>query len=274
MAQSIQYCAHQADEFGAIHYSKEEDSIWATLYGRQQEAVAQSGCREYLNGLALLNLPSNRIHQLSEVDAVLQATSGWAAAAAAVPSLISLDKFFNLLANRQSPIANRQFPVATFIRSLKELDYLQEPDVFYEIYGHCPLLSNVAFGHFTEHYGKLGLKACKEDRVFLARLYWFTVEFGMLHSANGLRIYGGGILSSPGETEYALHDTSVERREFNVVDVLRTPYRIDIMQPIYYVINDIDSLFDIANTDIIAAVKRAKTLGLFAPTFCKKEKLM
>jgi phenylalanine-4-hydroxylase len=108
MAQSIQYCAHQADEFGAIHYSKEEDSIWATLYGRQQEAVAQSGCREYLNGLALLNLPSNRIHQLSEVDAVLQATSGWAAAA--VPSLISLDKFFNLLANRQSPIASFLWP--------------------------------------------------------------------------------------------------------------------------------------------------------------------
>ena len=184
---------------------------------------------------------------------------------AAVPALISFDRFFALL-------ANRQFPVATFIRRRDELDYLQEPDIFHEIFGHCAMLTNPAFAHFTHVYGQLGLRAGKEDRVFLARLYWFTVEFGLLDTPEGLRIYGGGILSSPGETQYAMHSDVPERKVLDVVDVLRTPYRIDIMQPIYFRIQSIRQLFDIAQMDLMALVQQAKALGLHAPKFPPKQK--
>jgi len=134
------------------------------------------------------------------------------------------------------------------------------------------MLTNPAFAEFTHTYGKLGLAANKQDRVYLARLYWFTIEFGLLNTDNGLRIYGGGILSSPGETTYALKSDVPERKVFDAVDVLRTPYRIDIMQPIYFMIERIDQLFDIAHLDMMALVEQAKALGLHAPKFPPKEK--
>ena len=263
MSKTSKYIARELDENGIAHYSDEEHRIWRTLYARQQSLVGGRACNEYQAGLAHINLPDERIPQLHEVDSVLQRTTGWKTAA--VPALISFDKFFALL-------ASKQFPVATFIRCEQELEYLQEPDVFHEIYGHCPMLTHEAFAHFTHLYGQLGKRASKEERSFLARLYWFTVEFGLLHADDGLRIYGGGILSSPAETEYALTNPSAERREFNIVDVLRTPYRIDILQPVYYVIESLEQLFEIANMDIMNALKQAKSLGLFAPSFPPKEK--
>lgn len=164
------------------------------------------------------------------------------------------------------------FQVATFIRSREEFDYLQEPDIFHEVFGHCPLLTNPAFAHFTHTYGKLGLAASKEDRVFLARLYWFTVEFGLVNTADGLRIYGGGILSSPGETVYALESDKPVRQPLDPVDALRTPYRIDIMQPLYYILNQFDDLYTLAEADIMGMVKQAREQGLFTPRFAPKEK--
>lgn len=263
MSKASKYTAREIDQFGQVSYPQDEHRIWETLFRRQEPLVGKHACHEYLQGLALLELPVERIPQLTELDSALFKATGWETAG--VPALISFDKFFSLL-------ASKRFPVATFIRSSEELDYLQEPDVFHEIFGHCPLLTHQAFAHFTQQYGELGGKASKEDRIFLARLYWFTVEFGLLHSDDGLKIYGGGILSSPGETEYALNDSSVQRREFNIIDVLRTPYRIDIMQPIYYVLENIEQLFDIANMDIMSAIKKAKSLGLYEPTFSPKEK--
>jgi len=144
--------------------------------------------------------------------------------------------------------------------------------VFHEIFGHCAMLTHPAFAEFTHTYGKLGLAASKEDRVYLARLYWFTIEFGLLNSKDGLRIYGGGILSSPGETQYAIGSDVPERKTFDVVDVLRTPYRIDIMQPVYFMINSINDLFDVSQLDLMAMVQQARTLGLHAPKFPPKEK--
>ena len=165
---------------------------------------------------------------------------------------------------------DKVFPAASFVRHRSEMEYLQEPDIFHEIFGHCPLLTNPAFADFTQAYGKLGLAASKEDRVFLARLYWFTVEFGLLNTDNGLRIYGGGILSSPGETEYAINDAKAERKTLDVVDVLRTPYRIDIMQPIYFMLNEVRQLDDLRKLDIMALVEQAKALGLHEPKFPPK----
>ncbi len=158
------------------------------------------------------------------------------------------------------------------IPQLEEFDYLQEPDIFHEIFGHCAMLTNPAFAEFTHKYGQLGYAAEKKDRVYLARLYWFTVEFGLMQTEQGLRIYGGGILSSPGETQYVYSDKP-EINAMNVLDVLRTPYRIDIMQPVYYTINSINDLFDISQMDIMSLVSKAKELGLHEPKFPPKEKL-
>ncbi|WP_417349194.1 phenylalanine 4-monooxygenase [Ferrimonas sp.] len=257
------YVARQPDEQGIIHYSEEENRIWSELLARQMSWLPGRACDQYLEGLRKLNLPADRIPQLAEVDAVLEQATGWRTAQ--VPALISFQHFFELL-------ADKQFPVATFIRSREEFDYLQEPDIFHEIFGHCPLLTNPAFAHFTHTYGKLGLAASPKERVFLARLYWFTVEFGLVQTEQGLRIYGGGILSSPGETRYALSDEP-ERVTMSVLDALRTPYRIDIMQPIYYVLNHLDDLFDIAELDLMSLVKQAQELGLHEPKFPPKQKV-
>ncbi|MCF1428054.1 MAG: phenylalanine 4-monooxygenase [Shewanella sp.] len=263
MSKHTQYTAREPDDAGFISYPADEHDTWQQLYARQAGNLSGRACQQYLDGLKALALPADRIPQLSEVDRVLQAATGWKTAA--VPALISFGKFFELL-------ASKQFPVATFIRTKEEFDYLQEPDIFHEIFGHCPLLTNLAFARFSEVYGKLGLAASKEERIFLARLYWFTVEFGLVQPpGEPLRIYGGGILSSPGETLYAMGDTPV-RKPFDLLEVLRTPYRIDIMQPIYYVIDNIEFLDDIANMDIMAAIREAQRLGLHAPLFAPKVK--
>lgn len=259
-----QYVSRQSDEDGIIHWSKDENDTWKQLYERQVELLPGRACEQYMQGLELLNLSKNSIPQLNDIDAVLLRETGWRTAE--VPALINFTKFFTLL-------ANKQFPVATFIRSKEEFDYLQEPDIFHEIFGHCPLLTNQAFAQFTHTYGKLGLAASKEDRAYLARLYWFTVEFGLLKTEDGLRIYGGGILSSPGETYYALQSPVPEKHALNPIEVLRTPYRIDIMQPLYYVLEDFDNIFEISQMDIMALVEQAKKLGLFKPKFEPKNKL-
>lgn len=264
MAKSAQYLSHQPDAMGNVAWSEDENLIWRDLIERQLGLIQGRACDEYMHGLELLDLPVDRVPQLAEVNAVLARETGWQVAP--VPSLINFDEFFRLL-------ANKQFPVATFIRSKEEFDYLQEPDIFHEIFGHCPLLTNPAFAHFTHSYGKLGYAACKEDRVYLARLYWFTVEFGLLNTPEGMRIYGGGILSSPGETVYALESEQAERVLLEPLEVVRTPYRIDIMQPIYYLLQSFDSLYQLAELDMMSVVEQAKKLGLHAPKFPPKVKL-
>lgn len=264
MGKQSKYVSRQPDENGIIHWSDEDNAVWRDLVDRQLKHIPGKACDEYMHGLELLNLPRDRVPQLHEVNAVLQETTGWQVAQ--VPALIPFDEFFRLL-------ANKEFPVATFIRTREEFDYLQEPDIFHEIFGHCPLLTNPAFAHFTHQYGKLGLNATPKERVYLARLYWFTVEFGLLKTADGLRIYGGGILSSPGETDYSLYSDKPERLPLKPLDALRTPYRIDIMQPLYYTIESTDQLFEIADLDIMALVHEAMELGLFEPKFPPKEKL-
>ncbi len=275
-AEKQPYLSHQTDSQGHIHYSDDENAMWQALLTRQAKQTPNRACSAYLEGLEKLNLPSMHIPQLHDIDEILQATTGWQTAA--VPALISFGKFFKLL-------ANKRFPVATFIRRFEDMDYIEEPDVFHEIVGHCPLLTHPAFATFNETYGKLGLDASKEERWFLARLYWFTIEFGLVGShPDNRRIYGGGILSSPSETIYTLNGSDTlqqsnhqqqpqnqpEHRAFDLLDVLRTPYRIDHIQPIYYVIDDLDALFDIVDSDIMGKVKQAMALGLFEPTYAPK----
>ncbi|AJP43253.1 phenylalanine 4-monooxygenase [Alteromonas australica] len=261
MTKETNYQSRQPDDKGLIAWSPEENLVWTELYARQRPLIEKRACEQYLKGMELLKLPKDGIPQLPDIDKVLMANTGWKTAA--VPALINFGEFFRLL-------ANKQFPVATFIRTREQFNYLQEPDIFHEVFGHCPLLTNPAFAHFTHTYGKLGLKASKEDRVFLARLYWFTVEFGLVKSGNDLKIYGGGILSSPGETVYSLDSDIPLRQPFTVLDALRTPYRIDIMQPLYYILPSFDHLFDIAEMDIMTWVEKAKSHGLFPALFDTK----
>ena len=143
---------------------------------------------------------------------------------------------------------------------------MQEPDIFHEIFGHCPLLTDPGFAEFTELYGKLGLAASKEERAYLARLYWLTIEFGLLNTPDGLKIYGGGILSSHGEVLYAL-GSEPQRLAFDPRKALRTPYRINILQPLYYVINHLSDLHTLSQMDIMGMVHEAMALPLFDPLF-------
>ncbi|TLX56732.1 phenylalanine 4-monooxygenase [Stutzerimonas nosocomialis] len=254
---TTKYVAREPDAEGHIAYGAEEDAVWQTLIERQLKLLDGRACDEYLDGLARLDLPRTRIPQLSEINQVLGQATGWQVER--VPALIPFQTFFELL-------ASKRFPVATFIRTPEELDYLQEPDIFHEIFGHCPLLTNPWFAEFTHTYGRLGLAASKEQRVYLARLYWMTIEFGLVDTPAGRRIYGGGILSSPKETLYCLSDTP-EHQPFDALEAMRTPYRIDILQPLYFVLPDLHALFDLAQQDIMALVERARALGLHAPKF-------
>lgn len=257
---TTRYVAREPDSQGRIHYPDAEHAVWQTLIERQLKLLDGRACQPYLDGIEQLALPRDRIPQLDEINRVLRATTGWQVAR--VPALIPFQTFFELL-------ASKRFPVATFIRTPQELDYLQEPDIFHEIFGHCPLLTNPWFAEFTHTYGQLGLKASKEERVYLARLYWMTIEFGLVDTPAGRRIYGGGILSSPKETLYCLSDTP-EHQRFDVVEAMRTPYRIDILQPVYFVLPELKRLFDVAHEDIMAQVRTAMRLGLHQPKFPPK----
>ncbi|HEX2548864.1 MAG TPA: phenylalanine 4-monooxygenase [Gammaproteobacteria bacterium] len=255
---SSKYTAKPTNNNGLVQYSPDENQIWHDLMARQIPIVQKNACPEYLYGIDLLNFPKDRIPQCHEISKVLYDITGWVLEP--VPALIPFERFFHLL-------ANRKFPAATFIRHRDELDYLEEPDIFHEVFGHCPLLTNRAYADFTEIYGKLALNASNQDRVMLAKLYWFTIEFGLIQTLNGVRVYGGGILSSANETIYALESPKPLRKSFDLMEVLRTPYRIDIVQPIYFIIESFDVLFQLIEVDLLDAVQKARQLGMHSPLF-------
>ena len=263
MGKGTKYVAKIPDENGFIHYTEAENQVWHELITRQMKVLPGRACAEYIDALDRLELPEDRVPQCEDVSRVLRDHTGWEVAP--VPALINFTDFFNLL-------ANKRFPAASFIRSREEMDYLQEPDIFHEIFGHTPLLTDRRFAAFTHAYGKAGAAARKEDRPMLARLYWFTVEFGLIHRPEeGLRTYGAGVVSSSGETTYALESKRPQRKAFDPLDVLRTPYRIDIYQPIYFVIESFDTLFEVAQMDLLGLIEQARKLGMHAPVFPPKE---
>ena len=256
-----QYVAKTPDAEGYINWSATENSTWTFLYQRQWDLIRERACNEYIRGLEILDLPPDRVPQLPDVNRALRAATGWEVAA--VPALIPFGKFFELL-------SERKFPAATFIRTQEEIDYLQEPDIFHEIFGHCPLLTDPVFADFVHEYGKLGLAASPQERVYLARIFWFTVEFGLIRTAEGLRIFGAGILSSPGETLYSLESNQPQRLPFDVMTALRTPYRIDIFQRVYFVIDSFRQIFDAMNSAILPQLRAAIDAGDYPAAFPPK----
>ncbi len=236
------YKSKEANVSGEVAYTIDENETWHTLIERQMKIIEHRACEEFIAGLKKLNLPHDRIPQCHEVTVSLQKATGWSVKP--VPALISLNEFFSLL-------ANKQFPAATFIRKKEELDYLEEPDIFHEFFGHCPLLTNQAYADFVEWYGKTALETSERIQSMLGRLFWFTVEFGLLKSDKGLRIYGGGILSSYEETVYALESVKPQRNDFNLTQILNTNYRYDTIQNQYFILNSLDELYGIQSQNII-----------------------
>lgn len=254
MQNESRYTAYIPDANGHIHYSAEDDRVWHTLYDRQIKLVQNRACNEHLAGLGKLNLAATRISQPTEVSEYLSTLTGWVIES--VPSLISFKRFFGL-------IAQKKFPAASFIRRMEDLDYLPEPDIFHELFGHCPALTDPDFAAFTHKIGVFANSIGREDRIMLARLYWFTIEFGLINTASGLRIYGAGILSSKSESIYALESAIPLRKPFDLIEVLRTPYRYDQMQMIYFVIDGFKSLYQMVEGDkLIDAFAEAKSLGM------------
>ncbi len=258
MATHSAYRSKLPDQDGKIPYDAAEDAVWRNLLARQEKLLPGRVCDAFLAGLDALDLPRERIPQLAEINARLARTSGFGVAA--VPALISPEKFFGLL-------AARRFPVATFIRRREEFDYLQEPDIFHEVFGHCPLLTNPDYADFLQRFGETALAAGKPYFWRLQRLFWFTVEFGLVAAKEGTRIFGAGIASSPGETHFALESGEPEHLPFDPVEIFRTPYRIDIYQPVYYVIEDFRQLRDLFDRDLVALMDQAKALGQLPPRF-------
>ncbi len=252
------YISKTPDANGYINYIDEEHSVWSELYTRQIKIIENRAYQDYIDGLTKLKLNPEQIPQLPDIDIILKQHTGWSIQA--VPALISNQKFYQLL-------SEKKFPVATFIRRREELDYLQEPDIFHEFFGHCPLITSQPYADFMEKYGKLALQASDKQLAKLARLYWFTIEFGLISTDTGLRTYGGGILSSKQETVYCIDSDIPERRKFCPLTIFRTPYRIDILQTVYYVIDSLEQLFQSLDENIFDLIEQSNQLGDLPKTF-------
>jgi phenylalanine-4-hydroxylase len=252
------YTSHKPDEQGLVTYSSDENKVWQTLYQRQMPLLKGRACDEFIQGVSLLRLSQEKIPQLPEVSQHLFACTGWQVVA--VEALISPRAFFTLL-------ANKQFPAATFIRTMVELDYVTEPDIFHELYGHCPMLTNAVYADFMHRYAQLVLTFPEKDWPLLQRLFWFTVEFGLIKTQHGLRGYGGGILSSISETVYCIESQQALRVLFDPVAVFRTPYRIDCLQAIYFVIDNYQQLYAVVSDQMASWISQARALGEYPPFF-------
>ena len=239
-------------------YSEEQHAIWRLLFERQQRLLLGRACREYLEGLSRLGVAADGIPDFRRLSDVLEGATGWRIVA--VPGLVPDDVFF-------AHLARRQFPSTCFIRRRDQLDYLQEPDVFHDICGHVPLLINPIFADYLQAYGEGGLKALGLGHLQrLARLYWYTVEFGLIATRDGLRIYGSGILSSAGESVYCLEDPRPRRLRFDLRRIMRTGYRIDDFQQLYFVIDDFQQLFDATRPDFAPIYREIAVLPDLDPS--------
>ncbi|MDG5489087.1 phenylalanine 4-monooxygenase [Sphingomonas sp. BGYR3] len=215
-------------------FTPAEHAVWDTLYERQMKLLPGRASAAFLRGLDALRLSERGIPNFEELSDRLEALTGWRVVA--VPGLVPDDVFFDHM-------ANRRFVAGNFIRRPDQLDYLQEPDVFHDVFGHVPMLADPVFADYLAAYGRGGLRALKLGALKqLARLYWYTVEFGLIEEADGLRIYGSGIVSSSAESVFALDSDSPNRIRFDMKRVMRTDYRIDDFQQSYFVIPSFDEL--------------------------------
>ena len=224
-------------------YSADEHGVWDTLFQRQRDLLPGRACQEFLDGIAKFGMGEGGIPRFDQLNQTLRQATGWEVVA--VEGLLPEEVFFDHL-------AHRRFPVTWWIRKPDQLDYLSEPDLFHDLFGHVPLLLNPVFADYMQAYGRGGMKAFglgPEALGNLARLYWYTVEFGLINTGQGMRIYGAGIVSSKGESIYALDSLSPNRIGFDLERVMNTRYRIDTFQRGYFVIDNFEQLFDATTPD-------------------------
>jgi phenylalanine-4-hydroxylase len=256
-ADSLIRPAHAAEDWTIPQnwaaYTPEEHAVWDTLFARQAAMLPGRAAPEYLSGLDILHLSRPGIPNFEELSEKLMKATGWQVVA--VPGLVPDDVFFEHL-------ANRRFVAGQFIRRPDQLDYLQEPDVFHDVFGHVPMLAHPVFADYMQAYGQGGLRAQKFNAIHkLARLYWYTVEFGLIRNGDGLNIYGAGIVSSHGESIFALDDPSPNRIAFDMERVMRTDYRIDDYQQTYFVIDSFEQLLHATlDTDFAPLYAKLETL--------------
>lgn len=238
-------------------YTAEHHAIWRTLFERQAKLLPGRACGEYLRGLAQLGVAADGIPDFERLSDILEPATGWRVVA--VPGLVPDETFFGHL-------ANRRFPATNWIRAPEQMDYLQEPDVFHDVLGHVPMLIHPVFADYMAAYGRSGLKAAGLGALHrLSRLYWYTVEFGLIRRAEGLRIYGSGILSSRTESIYCLDDPTPRRLAFDLRRLMRTEYRIDRFQDTYFVIDGFDQLFEATRPDFAPLYRELEELPDIAP---------
>ena len=235
---------------GWEQYSASEHAVWKTLFERQTRLLPGRACDEFVQGMRELPITAEQIPDFRRLSEVLMKRTGWQVVA--VPGLVPDEVFFEHL-------AHRRFPAGQFIRKPDQLDYLEEPDVFHDVFGHVPMLMNPVIADYIQAYGVGGLRA-KELGVLvnLARVYWYTVEFGLVQQADGVRIYGSGIASSYTESVFALDDTSPNRIRFDLERVMCTDYRIDDYQETYFVLDSLDRLLELAHIDFAPVYEEVK----------------
>ncbi|SFF52924.1 Phenylalanine 4-hydroxylase [Fontimonas thermophila] len=237
-------------------YTEADHALWRRLYARQSQLVTRYACREFADGLAHTDC-ADAIPDLAQVSARLERASGWRLVA--VPGFIPDDQFFRHL-------AARRFPVTVWLRKPEEFDYLVEPDIFHDFFGHVPMLFDRRFGDFMQRYGEQGLKAMASGALAMAaRLYWYTVEFGLIEAEDGLRAYGAGILSSGGETPYAVESQKPLRVRFAMPRCMRTRYMIDAFQQTYFVIRSFDELTQALTDDLAPLIEQLRGEPELAP---------
>lgn len=224
-------------------YTTTDHQVWAQLFARQQDILPHRACSAFLRNLRAMGMSADAIPKFDDLNKLLRGATGWELVG--VEGLLPELTFFEHL-------ANRRFPVTWWIRKPEQMDYLAEPDLFHDLYGHVPLLMEPVFADYMASYGRGGVKAHSvgaEALVNLTRLYWYTVEFGLIREDNELRIYGSGILSSKGESIHCLESPAPNRIGFDLQRIMRTRYRIDTFQKTYFVIDSFDQLMDATEPD-------------------------
>ncbi|MGK7392308.1 MAG: phenylalanine 4-monooxygenase [Candidatus Cyclobacteriaceae bacterium M2_1C_046] len=216
------------------NYTDEDHLVWRLLFDRQMEQLKKVASAAYLQGLEDIGFTNKQVPNYEDVNKILGEKTGWSVKP--VKGIVDDAEFFDML-------ANKIFPATTWLRSLSELDYLEEPDMFHDVFGHLPLLTNKAFTDFLEELGNVGLQCKDENEVhLLSRFYWFTVEFGLIKEGKDLKVYGAGLLSSAGETSFSLSEKPA-RHLFDLKKVIDTSYRKDQFQTQYFVVNSFDQLY-------------------------------
>jgi phenylalanine-4-hydroxylase len=242
---------------GWDRYTRDEHAVWRTLFERQTKLLPGRACDAFVAGMRALPLSADEIPDFRALSDVLVEHTGWQVVA--VPGLVPDEVFFDHL-------AHRRFPAGNFIRKAESLDYLEEPDVFHDVFGHAPMLMHPVMADFMEAYGVGGLRAKKLGVLpYLARVYWYTVEFGLVEEHGALRIYGSGIASSFTESVFALDDPSPNRLRFDLLRVMRTRYRIDDFQETYFVLRQLAELLALADIDFAPLYERVAGMSEYEP---------